>query len=143
MRREFAPGSDMNWHSTAGIVDKKDNATYFNTGAGRRRNARQFFRQLEATQEWAENNYYHVPKEQRNGSLVQVNAFWRDYAAAEPGKPFFSGNVVYATRNFTEMLLALAVLDLPFEAEEHEIKTEGRKFRLEAATPLVAFHEEL
>ena len=94
MRRGVAPGSDSEWRFTAGIVDEKDNATYFNAGAERRRNARQFFRQLEATQEWAENNYYHVPKEQRNGSLVQVNAFWRDYAAAEPGKPFFSGNVV-------------------------------------------------
>lgn len=143
MRREVAPGSDREWRSTAGIVDEKDNATYFNAGADRRRNTRQFFRQLEATQEWAENNYYHVSKEQRNGSLVQVNAFWRDYAAAEPGKPFFSGNVVYATRNFTEMLLALAVLDLPFEAGEHEIETEDRKFRLGAESPLVAFHEEL
>ena len=84
-----------------------------------------------------------MPKEQRNGSLVQVNAFWRDYAAAKPGKPFFSGNVVYATSNFTEMLLALAVLDLPFEAGEHEIETEDRKFRLGADSPLVAFHEEL
>ena len=137
--------SDGEWHNAAGIVDEKDNATYgfFRSGAGQRRNARQFFRQLEATQEWAENNYYHVPKEQRNGSLVQVNAFWRDYAAAQPGKPFFSGNVVYATRNFTEMLLALAVLDLPFEAGEHETDTEDRKFRLEAESPLVAFHEEL
>ena len=41
------------------------------------------------------------------------------------------------------MLLALAVLDLPFEAEEHEIETKDRKFRLGAESPLVAFHEEL
>ena len=143
MRRRVAPGRDGEWHNVAGIVDAKGNATYFRAVAERRRKARQFFRQLEATQEWAENNYYHVPKEKRNGSLVQVNAFWRDYAAAEPGKPFFSGNMVYATRNFTEMLLALAVLDLPFEAGEHEIETEDRKFRLEAESPVVAFHEEL
>ena len=59
------------------------------------------------------------------------------------GKPFFSGNLVYATRNFSEMLLVLAVLDLPFEAGDHDADTQDRTFRLKAKTSLIAFHEEL
>jgi hypothetical protein len=118
-------------------------AGYFATAEKKRAQVRQFFRQLDATEEWAENNYYHVSKERTNGSLIEVNAFWRDYASTQAGKPFFSGNLVYATRNFSEMLLVLAVLDLPFEAGDHDADTEDRTFKLKAKTSLIAFHEEL
>ena len=52
-----------------------------------------------------------------------LNAFWSDYAAhlADGGdRPFLSEHVVVPTTNFTEMMLALAVLDLPMEAAEHD-----------------------
>ena len=45
-----------------------------------------------------------------------MNAFWRDFAQHDPATPFLSRNLAEASRNFPEMLLALAVLDLPFEA---------------------------
>ncbi len=118
-------------------------AGYFAAPEKKRAQVRQFFRQLDATEEWAENNYYRVSKKRANASLIEVNAFWRDYASIQAGKPFFSGNLVYATRNFSEMLLVLAVLDLPFEAGDHDADTQDRTFRLKAKTSLIAFHEEL
>ena len=118
-------------------------AGYFAAPEKKRAQVRQFFRQLDATEEWAENNYYRVSKERANASLIEVNAFWRDYASIQAGKPFFSGNLVYATRNFSEMLLVLAVLDLPFEAGDHDADSQDRTFRLKAKTSLIAFHEEL
>jgi hypothetical protein len=71
--------------------------------------------------EWAENNYYHLPIEQQNAQLIPVNAFWRDFAAwmaAGAKAPFLSSNFTEAHRNFSEIMFALAVLDLPFEAGE-------------------------
>jgi len=41
------------------------------------------------------------------------------------------------------MLMALAVLDLPFEAPKHETKFDGTKMTLTAGGPLVVFHEEI
>ena len=39
--------------------------------------------------------------------------------------------------------LALAVLDLPFEAGEHEESVDGREFILKAAGPTVIYHQEI
>jgi hypothetical protein len=108
-----------------------------------RKSIRQFYRKLPSTEEWAENNYYHFPIDQQNANLILVNAFWNDYASHPDGKPFVSGNFIHATRNFAEMMLALAVLDLPFEAGDHEVKNEGRAFSLKSDKPLVLFHQEI
>lgn len=42
--------------------------------------ARQLFRQLDPTMEWAENNYHHLTIDLQNSSLITTNAFWRDLA---------------------------------------------------------------
>jgi hypothetical protein len=67
---------------------------------------RQFYQQLDKTQEWAENNYYHLPIESQLASLVTINAFWRDYAKHRGKGPFLSSNLAFASRNFTEMIAA-------------------------------------
>ena len=59
---------------------------YFDQDDGLRKDALQFYRKLDKTQEWAENNYYHLPIDQQNADLVTVNAFWRDYAQFDPGQ---------------------------------------------------------
>ena len=108
-----------------------------------RQQARQLFRQVDKTQEWAENNYYQLPIEQQNADLVTVNAFWRDYARTTPGQPFYSQHLADASRNFTEMMFALAVLDLPFEPGKHETEFEGPKLKFAASRPSIVFHEEI
>ncbi|MBI5817513.1 MAG: hypothetical protein HZA88_00850 [Verrucomicrobia bacterium] len=104
-----------------GTVKKKQELHYFGAEATRhaRAEVRAYYRQIGPTKEWAENNYYQLRIEQQNADLVTVNAFWRDYAQwiADGAKaPFLSQNIAEAHRNFTEMMLAMAVLDLPFEA---------------------------
>jgi hypothetical protein len=88
-----------------------------------------YYRRLGPTKEWAENNYYHLPIEQQNAQLIPVNAFWRDFAAwmASGAKaPFLSSNFTEANRNFSEIMFALAVLDLPFEAAKHTTRPKAR-----------------
>jgi hypothetical protein len=104
---------------------------------------RQFFRALGPTMEWAENNYYQLPIGQQNAALIPINAFWRDFAAWDGKAPFVSPHLAEAARNFSEMMLALAVLDLPFEAPKHTSKTEAGRYTLTAAGPLLAFHKEI
>jgi hypothetical protein len=108
-----------------------------------RQKARPFFRQLDKTEEWAENNYYKLPIESQNAQLITVNAFWNDYAQSDPRQPFLSENFIYASRNFSEIMLALSVLDLPFKAEKHEPAVEGLTFTLKAGSPLIVFHKEI
>ena len=100
---------------------KKQSFHYFGALATKhaRAEVRAYYRQIGPTKEWAENNYYQLRIEQQGADLVTVNAFWRDYAQwiADGAKaPFLSQNIAEAHRNFTEMMLTMAVLDLPFEA---------------------------
>ena len=108
-----------------------------------RQQTRQLFRRLDRTQEWVENNYYHLPIEQMTGKLVTVNRFWKDYAQRDPELPFFSEHFAEAVGSFPEMMFALAVLDLPFEAEDHQIDVEGNSLTLVPGSPTIVLHREV
>ncbi|HUV39530.1 MAG TPA: hypothetical protein VMY39_07935, partial [Planctomycetota bacterium] len=116
---------------------------FFEQDRARRRAPRQLYRKLDKTEEWVENNYYHLPIEQQNASLVTVNAFWKDYAAHDGRTPFFSASLAEASRSFTEMMLALSVLDLPFEAAEHKVDLRDARLTITPGSPAVIYHKEI
>ncbi len=126
------------------IAEKKEEPDdeFYEEEKGLRREAGRFYRKLEKTREWAENNYYHLPIDRQNADLVRVNAFWKDYANHESG-PFVSANFAEASHGFTEMAMALAITDLPFEAKKHEVKYEQARMILRAGSPMVVFHQEI
>ena len=109
--------------------------------------ARQFYRKLEATKEWAENNYYHLLIAQQNAELVGTSAFWVDFAnhvaGAEQGAPFLSRHFITAQRNFTEMMFAMSVIGLPYEAGEHAAEAADGKLQIKAASPAIIIHREI
>ena len=125
------------------VMNRQRARNYFQNDNADRDKARQLYRKLDSTQEWAENNYYHLPIGQQNADLVSVSGFWNDFANHEEGKPFFSENLAEPHRNFAEMMLALSVLDLPFEAKEHESEFEGLQLKITAGSPMVLFHQEI
>jgi hypothetical protein len=109
----------------------------------RRDVSRQFYRKLDKTEEWVENNYYQLPIEQQVADLVKVNGFWNDFAATPTDRPFLSTHIAQAAGNFTEMLLALAVLDLPFKAGKHDITYLEALMKMKPAYDTVIFHKEI
>ena len=105
--------------SRAGVETRKaaDKADVYYAAEGERRGlSRRLYQQMDKTQEWAENNYYQLPIEQHSAGLVNVNAFWRDYANSDPDQEFVSTHFAEATNSFAEMMLALALLDLPLHS---------------------------
>jgi hypothetical protein len=109
----------------------------------RRERARQFYQKLDKTEEWVENNYYKIPIEQQTADHVTVNGFWKDAAGHANGDGFLSPNVAEASRNFTEMMLALAVLDLPFESGHHEITRQGAQLEITPTNDIIVFHKQV
>jgi hypothetical protein len=100
---------------------------------------------MDPTREWAENNYYHLPIEQQLAELIKVNRFWKDYAAWDGKGAFLSSHIAEAAGNFSEMMLALAVLDLPFPSEAKEPKAEvkDQSLTLTPTSRLILFHREI
>ncbi len=121
---------------------------YDNRGSdlARRGSTRGFYRKLPKVKEWGENNYYQVLMQNQLADLVKINAFWRDYAAhlSRGGDaPFLSKHVAVPTSNFSEMMLALAVLDLPIKAGEHKIEQQDGTLTIEAASPTIVFYKQI
>jgi hypothetical protein len=108
-----------------------------------RAQVRQLYRRPEVTKELAENNWYKRPVEEHGPDLIPVNAFWRDFAGRAPERPFLSAHLAQATSCFSEMMLALSVLDLPFTAERPETTYEGARLTLRPRGPAIVFHEEI
>lgn len=133
---------------TGGTTITAGKLLYFDAGSVKdsQQEIRAYFRVLGPTKEWAENNYYKLRITDQTADLVTVNAFWRDYAAWVAGGSkggFVSANVAEASNNFTEMVLALAVLDLPFEAPKHDRKADNGKFIFTAGGPCILYHKEI
>ncbi len=108
-----------------------------------RGSARQFYRKLEKTREWVESNYYRHDNLTSARSLVDINRYWCDLAATEPGQPFLSEAVADSTRSFTEMMLALATIDLPFEKPEHEIVYRDGAMVITAGSDMLLYHRQV
>jgi hypothetical protein len=126
-------------------VESRADAVFFSRDEAQlqREQVRAYYRQLGPTKEWAENNYYRLPIGEQGAALITIHAFWRDYAAWDGKTPFLSAHVAEASRNFAEMMLALAVLDLPFDVPKHTTKRDGGTYSLTAAGPLIAYHKEI
>ncbi|KAG9397279.1 ATP-dependent RNA helicase RhlE [Carpediemonas membranifera] len=110
------------------------------------------FRQVEATKEYAEHNFYLTDN---SPGLVAPSLFWSDWArhiiAKGPDAPFLSKHValpaMYGTAPINAMLLALAVLGLPIEPAETVVTMErvgGAVRKTVAATgPTILWRKEV
>ena len=114
----------------------------FQTLMDLRKSNKAFYRRLDATREWIESHYRQIPLDKQTPELVQINQFWRDYINHQGGR-FLSPNFVEANRTFTEMMMALSVIDLPFKAPEHDFVYADAKMTLKTAGPMIALHQQV
>ena len=81
-------------------------------------------------------------------NLISANKFWDDFAhhILKEGKPqgFVSENFIYATNSTTELIMMLAVIDLPFDEPTHRIGIEGNKgIKVDTAGNMAVFKKEI
>jgi hypothetical protein len=100
------------------------------------------FRAADKTQEWAENNWWHLTPAQSGAGLIAPNRLWRDLARHRDGS-FLSPSLGLATSSFAEAMCALAVTDLPFVAAPHSITTDGPRLTVIAAGTALAGSSQL
>lgn len=107
-----------------------------------RRNQRAFFRQPRDTQLLVDQHYWNLTLGNQLPELIPINHFWADFAAHEDGA-FVSPNLAEAKGSFAEMLMALAVLDLPFEAGEHAMEPDEGRLTITAGSPMLVIRKDL
>ncbi|MEO0480402.1 MAG: hypothetical protein AAF196_13050 [Planctomycetota bacterium] len=109
--------------------------------ADRRRRAEiaqaRFYRSPAATKRLIERNYWGIPEVADNASRLVPDSFWAEFALSGGVRPFVSTQVLETTDSLREMLLALAILDLPFDGAEHQPE------EIEGGTRFTAAHRLL
>lgn len=104
---------------------------------------RRLYRRVETTREWAENNYHNLTIDKQLEALVPPGRFWVDLARHDGKGPFLSREFASASGSFSEAMLALSVLDLPFTPGKAEMRFEGARLTITSPTPIVVVHEEI
>eukprot|EP01083_Nonionella_stella_P005954 17194_1 len=101
------------------VDDDEDDDENDMVGLGQKAVDKTYFKQLENTREYQECNYFHIAWNQSTANLVGINKFWCDYAEHlldadnQQQTSFLSKYFWLSIGSFTEMMIALAVLDLP------------------------------
>ena len=90
--------------------------------------------------------YYNVKYFTDFVRLVNFNQFWfafMEHIVSESKRPFLSNQFKYASKSYTDYVLALAVIDLPFRAGNHRYEANNRGLDITTASPLIAFYKEI
>lgn len=74
--------------------------------------------------------------------FITINRFWMDLAQWDGKGPFLSTHFTECMNNDNEMLLALALLDLPFTKEPSETTFQNDALTLKAKQPLLLFYRD-
>ncbi|RMG32793.1 MAG: hypothetical protein D6725_16950 [Planctomycetota bacterium] len=105
--------------------------------------AQRFYRPMEKTREWAESNYYRRRLADEWSEMIPVSRFWLEAAKGSDIEPVLAPSVIEATRNFHEAMLALALLDVPFQPAEHRFEYSGSDLKITAGSNALVYYEEI
>ncbi|ORZ25651.1 hypothetical protein BCR42DRAFT_485784 [Absidia repens] len=136
-----ANGDDQHHDDDESESDEvEDDIMALRNQAAKRRRIHEPYQYMAPTSEWTEKEYYGEASE-----LTKVNQFWIDYLENNLSI-FVSGNAIYATTNITEMIFALALIDLPIKSDtKYSVATDSTtgKTTIAATTPLIVFYRSL
>jgi hypothetical protein len=83
-----------------------------------------FFQQLDSTKQWADNHWDQIRVASADEKLIPIDPFWMDWVLAEGNDLLVSQNLLRPTSNRHSTLIALALLDMPFESKGAELPSE-------------------
>eukprot|EP00051_Salpingoeca_urceolata_P005811 m.77604 g.77604 ORF g.77604 m.77604 type:complete len:2193 (-) comp14553_c0_seq2:73-6651(-) len=108
--------------------------------------AKQLAKPGDKAKQIGERNWWEVPTG-AGTHLVQPNALWLDYARflleSRPHAPFVSSNFLQASSSLAEILLNLAVLDVPFDNDVTFAKGEGNVVTILSRLPALVFSKQI
>lgn len=97
------------------------------------------YKALTPTKAFIEHNYYDI-KYKNTKSLTSLNPFWQD-VANQPNQP--STGLVFATKTRNEALAALALSNLPHQAEKPQITRKGNKLQIAVDSPTLVYYKQM
>jgi hypothetical protein len=140
--RGLAESEDLNAQSQAGAQGYFFEADRLSENRALGRGGR-FFQSLDATREWAESQYFRVRLANQSPELISANPFWEEYLLHDREQPFLSQTLDLPVGSINEALVALAVLDLPFESDPVDMAVEEDRLVVTSPRAAIAYVETI
>lgn len=102
-----------------------------------------FFQMLDQTREWAETQFYRVRLQDQTPQLIPPSPYWYELLQNGRDENFLSKNLDMPVGSINEALLALAVLDLPFESAQPEMAVENDRLVVSSQQPAIAYVQSI
>lgn len=90
---------------------------------------------------WSESHYYRHPNLDQ-GPKIKPNRFWIEWLEHDGQSPFLSARFPECTDSTASMLIALALLDLPFEGEKPDAQVDRLTLKVKAKSPMLLFYRD-
>lgn len=116
------------------------------SGLSRRRldlRREQFFQSLDSTREWAESQFHRTRIQAQGLAVIPPGPLWMDLAEHGSLDDFLSADVHLASNTLSEMLVSLALIDLPLEAPKTQLTIEQGRWMLTSPSRCLAFVETI
>jgi hypothetical protein len=107
------------------------------------RGLQRLFVPLDTTREWAEMQYYRTRLQQQGLGLIPPGPIWKEFAHAMDQERFLSAEFHLSNHTLTELLAVMAVLDLPFEAQDVQLGVEEGRLVLTSPSKCIVFVESI
>mmetsp|Transcript_20692 Transcript_20692/g.19717 ORF Transcript_20692/g.19717 Transcript_20692/m.19717 type:complete len:138 (-) Transcript_20692:1935-2348(-) len=110
-----------------------------------RKQVKRNYEEIERTNEYMETHYDKIKTVSTFNALMPINSFWVDFAShlLTPSPTFLSGNFFLCYEDIRASFMVLALMDLPFEAVQHDYASLNRGITLTPASDFILFQKEV
>jgi hypothetical protein len=98
---------------------------------------------LDATREWAENQFYRTRIQQQNLPIIPPGPLWLELSNRDSIERFLSTEFHLTNHTLSEMLAVMAILDLPFDSPEVVVGVENDRLMVKSPSQSVVFLESI
>lgn len=98
---------------------------------------------LDATREWAENQFYRTRIQQQNLPIIPPGPLWLELSNRDSIERFLSTEFHLTNHSLSEMLAVMAILDLPFDSPEVVVGVENDRLMVKSPSQSVVFLESI
>jgi hypothetical protein len=98
---------------------------------------------LDATREWAENQFYRTRIQQQNLPIIPPGPLWLELSNRDSIERFLSTEFHLTNHTLSEMLAVMAILDLPFDSLEVVVGVENDRLMVKSPSQSVVFLESI
>ena len=105
--------------------------------------AKGLYATLDKTRQWEDSQYFRIPLSQQQAMLIPPSPFWKELSEQAGLENLLPLEMHHASRSLTEALVAMALIDLPFEANPPQLEVENGRLMATVGSQSLVYVESI